>query len=366
MKIQWTTSTVPNKSEGYSDAANYLKNNLREYFSIIDYNQFNTWNPENLNSFGINIVQENVIKNFQQIDDKFNIYIHNALPIIFNKKNGYNICFTYWETSKIPYHWLDSINSADELWTTSRWARDVFINSGVQIPVYDFKLGINDQIYAPPDMPRDRPAEQFTFLCIGSPSTRKNSQVAVNAFLKLFGHDERFKLIYKSNGPPDARIYNESGEILAAIFQHPRIEVIDWQVSEHELASIYKRSDCVLYPTSGEGWGLLPVQGIALGIPTICTNATACTEFAHLSVPLDFKWGTTNMSGIYEGCGEWAEPDFDDLCDKMLYVVKNYNEVAFHTFEGAKYVNENLTWKKVSLEYKERLCQILNHLEKKA
>ena len=71
------------------------------------------------------------------------------------------------------------------------------------------------------------------------------------------------------------------------------------------------------------------------------------------------------MNGIYEGCGEWAEPDFDDLCDKMLYVVKNYDKVASDTFDGAKYINKNLTWEKVSLDYKERLCQISNKLEKK-
>jgi glycosyltransferase involved in cell wall biosynthesis len=363
MKIQWTTAIVPNKSEGYSDAAGYLKNNLKKDFSIIEHNATSPVEEDSaevgkLASMGIGIFYE---KSEKDVD----IYIHNTLPILFNKKNGYNVCFTYWETSRIPYQWLDVLNSADEVWTTSRWAREVFINSGVQIPVYDFKLGINDQIYTLPDMPRKLAREPFTFLCIGSPSTRKNSQIAVNAFLKLFGHDERFKLIYKSNGPPDARIYNDTLEMKMMLSEHPRIEVIDWQVSESDLASIYKRSDCVLYPTSGEGWGLLPVQGIALGIPTICTNATACTEFAHLSVPLGFKWGSKNMTGIYEGCGEWAEPDFDDLCDKMLYVVNNYDEVALNTFDGAKYVHKNFTWEKVSIEYKERLCQISNKLSKK-
>ena len=108
---------------------------------------------------------------------------------------------------------------------------------------------------------------------------------------------------------------------------------------------------------------MLPIQGIAKGIPTICTNATACTEFAELSIPLNFKWGTKNMFGIYDGCGDWAEPDFDDLCDKMLYVVNNYDEAAKKTFDGAQWVHQNLTWDKVSEEYKERLCQISSTLK---
>jgi glycosyltransferase involved in cell wall biosynthesis len=123
---------------------------------------------------------------------------------------------------------------------------------------------------------------------------------------------------------------------------------------------LYNSVDCVLYPTSGEGWGLLPFQSIAAGIPTICTNATGCTEYAELSVPLDYKWSKINMSGIYENAGEWAEPSFDDLCDKMLYVTKNYDKVAEHTYKGSLEIAKKFTWQKVIEKYKRRLCRILN------
>jgi glycosyltransferase involved in cell wall biosynthesis len=65
------------------------------------------------------------------------------------------------------------------------------------------------------------------------------------------------------------------------------------------------------------------------------------------------------MSGIYENAGEWAEPSFDDLCDKMLYVTKNYDKVAEHTYEGSLKVAKKFTWEKVTQKYKRRLCQIL-------
>ena len=361
MKIQWTTAVVLNRSEGYSDAASYLKFHLAKDFDLIEDNITEPSREQldeirKMHNAGIGFMYEKTTRSAD-------VYVHNALPIIFSKKSGYNVCFTYWETNKIPSGWLDSINSADELWTTSKWAKDVFINSGVRIPVYDFKLGVNSLNYFPPARTKSLIKDSFTFLCIGSPSTRKNSQMSVNAFLKLFGGNDRFKLIYKSNGPPDARINNDTLGSRMLLKDHSRIKVIDWQVSEEELALIYDQVDCVLYPTSGEGWGLLPLQGIAKGIPTICTNATACTEFAELSIPLNFKWGTKNMFGIYDGCGDWAEPDFDDLCDKMLYVVNNYDEAAKKTFDGAQWVHQNLTWDKVSEEYKERLCQISSTLK---
>jgi len=141
--------------------------------------------------------------------------------------------------------------------------------------------------------------------------------------------------------------------------QHPQIQVIDDEVSHEELGAIYDKADCLLFPTSGEGWGNIPFQGIAKGIPTICTNVLACSDFAHMSVPLDFTWGTKNMTGRYANAGQWGEPAFDDLCDKMLYVANNYEEVSNKTYQSAEFINQNMTWEKVSQKYIDRCWEVL-------
>jgi glycosyltransferase involved in cell wall biosynthesis len=231
--------------------------------------------------------------------------------------------------------------------------QEVFINSGVVKPVYEFKLGVDPKLYFPI---KRKPHNQFTFLSVGSPATRKNSQLSVDAFLKVFGKDENYRMIYKSNGPPDARMY--FGDMKGAI-QHPRIQVIDDEYSHAEFAKLYDEADCVLFPTRGEGWGNLPFQGIAKGIPTICTNALACTEFAEMSVPLDFEWDSSTLFGRYVGCGQWAKPNFDDLCDKMKYVADNYETVSKKTYKNALWISKNMTWEKVSQPYIERIQKIL-------
>ena len=103
---------------------------------------------------------------------------------------------------------------------------------------------------------------------------------------------------------------------------------------------------------------MIPFDAIACGTPTICTNATSCTEYAELSVPLDFEWSNEGMSGIYQTGGKWAKPSMDDLVDKMHYVVDNYEEVKQHTLEGAIIIHKDYSWYNVVQEYKERLCQI--------
>jgi len=184
--------------------------------------------------------------------------------------------------------------------------------------------------------------------------------MAIDAFLNLYEGNDNYRLIYKSNGEPDGRIFRGS-EIHS--LRHPQIEVIDDEVSHEKLGEIYDMADCLIYPTSGEGWGNIPFQAIAKGIPTICTNALACTEFADMSVPLDFNWSTWKMSGRYENCGLWAEPIFDDLCDKMIHVTNNYEQIAQHTYNSALYINENMTWEKVSQPYIKRAWEILEEVK---
>lgn len=278
------------------------------------------------------------------------IIINNQLPTHFLKPfnyQGVRVGFCYWETNRLPESFVYELNQMDEVWTSSKWAKDVFVDSGVDIPVLDFHLGVDINIY---DLQNKAPEGPFVFMSIGGPSTRKNSQMAVDAFLKLYDGNPDYRLIVKSSGPSDARLIYD-GRNYGAVSNHPQIEVVDYELSENDLSKMYDLAHCVLYPTSGEGWGMMPFQAIAKGIPTICTNATSCTEFADLSVPLDFDWGTKNMTGIYEGCGDWAIPKFDDLCDKMVYVANNHQEIKNFTMQGAWLIRNNYKWSDVAIDY---------------
>jgi len=329
--------------------------------------------PQLINS-GLNIVKQSdnaeyikeIIKiqrdlniGYQYIEwSKADIVISHCTPDTFmESKSNYTIGFTYWEQNKLPSRWIDSCNKMNEIWTVSAEMKNVFINSGITRPVYDFKLGVDPSVFYPK---KRSVGEQFVFMSMGSPSTRKNSQMAVDAFLRLFRGNAAYKLIYKTSGPADARIL-QGKTMISSIYDHPQIEVIDHLLSVEELGLFYDRANCLLYPTAGEGWGLIPFQAIAKGIPTICTNALACTEFANMSVPLDYSWTYRNCNGIYSNAGMFAEPNFDDLCDKMLYVVNNYEQVSNKTFESSKYINKNMTWEHVSKEYSDRLWQILKN-----
>lgn len=357
--LVWSDNQIPKFSEGYGYTPDRLWDFIGSSGLPIRRSKPTDWTeigmiqmpPEMamLEGLGIGYMEKD--------DCTQEIVINHSVPDGFVKSQRYSVGFTFWETNRLPRYWVDLCNDMDEIWTCSTAMQKVFIESGVHRPVHEFKLGVDPNIYSPK---LRTPHSTFTFLSMGSPSSRKNSQMAIDAFLKLYEGYDNYRLIYKSNGEPDGRIFR--GSEMQSL-RHPQIEVIDDEVSHEELGKIYDMADCLIYPTSGEGWGNIPFQAIAKGIPTICTNVLACTEFADMSVPLDFNWSTWKMTGRYEGCGQWAEPIFDDLCDKMIHVTNNYGQIAQHTYDSALYINENMTWEKVSQPYIKRAWEILEEVK---
>lgn len=356
-KIVWLDSNNPNSpnTNGYSYASLRLQKSLNSFYNLGLISKDDIGDGVSYPNLPINIGYFSMFT----IDDA-DLIINNTMPTLYSMQgpeySGFSVGFSYWESSRLPDKFVNKMNKMDEIWTTSKWAKDVFIDSGVEIPIQTFDLGFDSSIYK---LQTSVPDGDFVFLSIGSPSTRKNTQTSLNAFLKLYNGIEGYKLIVKSAGPPDCRI-DKGTPLQRSIYDHPQIEVIDYELSEHQLSALYDRAHCLLYPTSGEGWGMIPFNAIGKGIPTICTNATACTEYASLSIPLEYTWSKKNMNGIYKDCGVWAEPDFDDLCDKMLYVVKNYDVVKNYTMQNSWFIRNEYTWDSVALDYYNRIIDILS------
>lgn len=353
--LVWSDNQIAKGTEGYGYVPDSIWPYLEQSGLPIRRSKPTTWGDVGTLQIPPDVARiKNLGIGYMEKDECINeIVINHSVPPYFIKSNIYSVGFTYWETNKLPNQWVKSLNNMDEVWTCSKAMTDVFIDSGVNKPIYTFELGIDPNIFYPKYRKAHCP---FTFISIGSPSSRKNSQMAVNAFLKLFEGNYDYRLIYKSHGEPDARII-KNGVINPLV--HPQIKLIDDVVSHEKLGDIYDMADCLIYPTSGEGWGMIPFQAIAKGIPTICTNALGSTEYANMSVPLNYKFENWNMNGVYEDAGEWAKPDFDDLCDKMRHVANHYELVAEKTYESALFIKENYSWENVSKKYINRMKEIL-------
>lgn len=282
-------------------------------------------------------------KNVKVVYDSNTTKVHISFiqPEFYSGLNDqYRIGYTPWESTVIPSAWIPKINDMDEMWTTSKFCQDVFESYDIKTHVVPH--GIDHEVF--PIVDRSI-SDKFIFLHVGGPTQRKGGQKVVDAFLKLFDNDN-YKDVYllmKSNGPSEARWY-QGDNYMGNVDSHPKIQVITNELTDYDLGKIYSLAHCMVYPTNGEGFGMIPFQAIATGMPTICTNATACADYAHLSIPLEYKW--TAGEGVH--LGEWADPDFEDLCDKMLHAYNNWENEKKKAMQSAKILHATQGWEHIA------------------
>lgn len=248
----------------------------------------------------------------------------------------YRIGYTPWESSEIPATWPAIMRQMQEIWTPSQYCVDVFEEFGVNNTIRKVPHGIDPEIWK---IENRYITDKFVFLHVGGPTARKGGQRVVDAFIDLFDKRDDVFLVLKSNEVSECRFYENGVDFKNAMY-HPQIKVIDHPVDAEDLVKIYNSAHCLVYPTNGEGFGLIPFQGVATGLPTIVTNATACADFAEMSIPLDSHPAPGN--GIH--LGNWVDPDLDDLRDKMRFAFENFEAVKEKTLQSARVIHSTQTW----------------------
>lgn len=267
------------------------------------------------------------------------VHISYSQPTLYmGQDNQYRIGYTPWESTEISNEWIPLMKKRDEIWTTADFCVDVFNSYNVNDNIFKLPHGIGPEW----EIIDREVADKFVFFHVGAPTQRKGAQKVVDAFLDLFEGDMDYHLLMKSNGFSDARVRYRGNFGNAS--QHPQITIVEQYLDEQDLIRLYSKAHCMVYPTNGEGWGLIPWQAIATGMPTICTNATGCTEFAGLSVPLASK----RAKGYGIHLGDWVEPDVDDLRDKMLWVTDKYESIKESTLHSARVIHDTQRWEHVA------------------
>ena len=105
-------------------------------------------------------------------------------------------------------------------------------------------------------------------LAVGSQNRHKNFQLVAEAAQLI--RDAQFDIVVVGGG--DARVYGASGAALPDFVKHLGY------VSDEALVSLYRRAACFVYPSRYEGFGLPPVEALALGCPVIASRLPSVVE----------------------------------------------------------------------------------------
>lgn len=185
------------------------------------------------------------------------------------KSNKLCSIMTMIESTYIPSSWPEIINNNyDIMLTPSHFCKDVFMQQNVRIPIHVAPTGVDIDKW--PLLNR-KPNRPFTFLIYANGSIehpRKNYIMCINAFNKAFGNRKDVRLIVKTTSDSSKNI----------ISSNANITYISKRANHDELISLLSISDCMLFPSSGEGYGLPVREAMSTGITGLITNWSALKD----------------------------------------------------------------------------------------
>lgn len=183
-----------------------------------------------------------------------------------------NIGYTTWEADKIPANWLPHIHKMDQLWVPCQWNKEVFIESGVKIPIHV----IPHHVKAPVSQRAKRTDGKFRFYTIATAHSRKNYMGLLKAFKEVLKVFPNVELWVKISGERSNSYKKEF--VHAGVWEH--VKWIDKMLSIKEMDELHASCDCFVSLNTGEGFGIPIANAMAHGNEVIVTGYGAVRDYA--------------------------------------------------------------------------------------
>lgn len=261
--------------------------------------------------------------------------------------NSHHIGYLPWESTRLPEAWLPHMRNADEIWTTSPWCKRMFEKNGLEnVKVY--MHGVDQSVWA---RKRRRPeGRPIRFLHLGEPAPRKGGQLTYDAFMDVFGDSgEQATLTIKAHrhnsvrGPEIFTINPDGNLYLDPTNRRASVRVISNDMSESDLVDLVRRHDVLVYPSYGEGFGLIPLQTMVTGMPTICTEIWAPYR-QHILPDLRLRAKLVRSPWQEMHPGNMYEPDAQQLREIMANVAENFDTYSLRAYAESFRVEREFDW----------------------
>ncbi len=256
----------------------------------------------------------------------------------------HTIAMWWWEVGELPVSWEDAFRWVDEVWVATDHIRDLIAPS-CPVPVTKVTLPVVE----PPVAPVGRaslglPESDFVFLYVydyHSTEARKNPSGLVRAFKQAFPEGSGAHLVLKCINADTMFAHHD--RVLLEIGDRGDITLVDRYLSVGEKNALIALSDCYVSPHRSEGFGLTPAEAMLLGTPVIATNYGGVLEFLNEenAYLIDYTLRPVGEHAEpYPPDAEWADPDVDQLAERMRYVFEHREEAAARAERGGREVRE--------------------------
>ena len=146
---------------------------------------------------------------------------------------------------------------------------------------------------------------------------RKNHDTLLKVFVENKFYKD-YSLVFIGDKSIDNKAYNDyysklPNEIKSKILTLNKIDF-------SELLLLLRGSDLSVYPSYAEGFGIPPLESIAAGIPTACSNTTAMADFKFLK---GNEFNPSDKENMFEVISKTLFEDFDS--NKIEQLKSQYN-----------------------------------------
>lgn len=225
------------------------------------------------------------------------------------------VYFSMSESPKLREREVQCLNQAKLVIVPSDWCAACFSASGVTTPIRTIPLGIDSELFK---YRATNPVERPTKVVFGAAGrlshggTRKGVEDTIAAFQLAFPTEQDVELRVKIF--PDCKLPETTD---------PRIKVLRSFLSDVEFSNWLAGCDCFVSLARSEGFGLIALQSMRMGLPVILLPWSGVTEYFHRSYGLAVDYSLEPAERYYQGTGVWAVPKLGSAVEKMRWVYNN-------------------------------------------
>jgi glycosyltransferase involved in cell wall biosynthesis len=296
------------------------------------------------------------------------VTVRHQWPPDFSAASGRLAVIQPWEFGSIPRSWVAPIQrNVDELWVPSGYVKRMFVQDGIDGErIRVIGNGVDLERFTPegPRMELGAP-DDCRFLFVGGMVARKAPDLLIAAYLEAFAGRDDVCLVIKDFGAGSIYPGSDRGPVKEHADQArlPRIVYLDEDLTDDEMASLYRACDVTALPYRGEGFCMPALEGMACGLPAIVTAGGPTDEFvpdqACWRVPAGVKRATEQRVDGMDTAGfpYSLDPDPAALRRIMLEVADDAAERAVRGAAG-RAAAESHGWDGVARRYAERITAL--------
>ena len=312
------------------------------------------------------------------------------------------------ETDRISPKWINQINSTcDMVYAISNWTAQM-----MRVTSYNEKLGneagpvmriikidkpitiwspcVDTSIYNPKVKCRLNLQFETTknFLFVGHwlkgdyGKDRKNIGVLIRTFLQTFLGQTDVGLILKTSSAHfslmDRTSIKKKIEMIKQTMIHnpqglslPKIYLIHGELSEKEMAQLYRHPSVIGYVSAhhGEGWGYPIAEAMACNVPALVVPWSGTVDFLKQDCFLPLKFEVKEIpddclwDDIFIKGARWANVDEQVLSQGMFWIYNNIPKAREFGVRGGEHIRNNFDTNMLDAVTNINLKYILDYVE---